>query len=83
VFDIGSKSMTTLFKGKRTVSPKLIKLLNLVHFLFDAKKSKMTDVALSIVAHLPVKLIFEGDNFLMKTKKKQRSYIGIGSTLLY
>jgi hypothetical protein len=43
----------------------------------------MTDVALSIVAHLPVKLIFEGDNFLMKTKKKQRSYIGIGSALLY
>jgi hypothetical protein len=43
----------------------------------------MTDVALSIVAHLPVKLIFEGDNFLMKTEKKQRSYIGIGSTLLY
>jgi hypothetical protein len=52
------------------ISPKLIKLFNLVHFLFDAKKSKMTDVALSIVAHLPVKLIFDGDNFLMKTEKK-------------
>jgi hypothetical protein len=57
------------------ISPKLIKLFNLVHFLFDAKKSKMTDVALSIVAHLPVKLIFDGDNFLMRTEKnKQRIY---------
>jgi hypothetical protein len=63
------------------ISPKLIKLFNLVHFLFEAKKSKMTDVALSIVAHLPVKLIFKGDNFLMKTEKISRDVIGIGSTL--
>jgi hypothetical protein len=35
----------------------------------------MTDVALSIVAHLPVKLIFEGDNFLMKTEKISREVI--------
>jgi hypothetical protein len=34
----------------------------------------MTDVALSIVAHLPVKLIF-GDNFLMKTEKISREVI--------
>jgi hypothetical protein len=38
----------------------------------------MKDAALSIVAHLAAKLIFEGDNFLMKTeKKKQGNYIGI------
>jgi hypothetical protein len=35
----------------------------------------MTDVALSIVAHLSVKLIFEGDNFLMKTEKISREVI--------
>jgi hypothetical protein len=39
----------------------------------------MTDVA-----HLPVKLIFEGDNFLMKTEKKAEKlyWYWLYSTLL-
>jgi hypothetical protein len=58
--------------------PKAHQIIQFGSFLFDAKKSKMKDAALSIVAHLAAKLIFEGDNFLMKTeKKKQGNYIGI------
>jgi len=49
------------------IAPKIIRFGS---FLFDAKKSKMKDAALSIVAHLLVKLIFEGDDFLMKTEKE-------------
>jgi hypothetical protein len=67
--------MTTLFQGKEDGEPKAHQITYFGSFLFDAKKSKTTDVALSIVAHLPVKLIFEGDNFLMKTEKISREVI--------
>ena len=36
------------------------------------RKSKIEDVALSVVVHLPAKLIYEGDIFLMETGKKAK-----------
>jgi hypothetical protein len=63
--------------------PKAHQIIQFGSFLFDAKKSKMKDAALSIVAHLPAKLIFEGDNFLMKTEKRSRDIILVLPFYLY
>lgn len=63
------------------MSPKLIKFGS---FLFDVKKSRVTDAAVSIVAHLPTKLIFvEIYKFVIKTENKRSIEIILVSALLY
>jgi hypothetical protein len=68
------QELDILFPKRDTVieddEPKAHQIIQLGSFLFDVKKSKTKDAALSIVARLPAKLIFEGDNFLMKTEKE-------------
>jgi hypothetical protein len=64
------QKVTTSFQGTEDDEPKAHQIIQFGSFLFDAKKSKTKDAALSTIAHLLVKLIFEGDDFLMKTEKE-------------
>jgi len=62
--------MTTLFQGAEDDEPKAHQILQFGSFLFDAKKSKMKNATLSIVASYGNQANVEGDNFLMKTEKR-------------